>query len=122
MMYKISAEIQNIKGQITYSSKHLRKKIFYTIQLILVIIYAALEICTYAVDWWTIGNSNNLHATMCAALFTIYLGTLVYTNQKIKLLGVNSLKEEERALFRQFYLFGASYVLDAIFSFSINHL
>ena len=79
MMYKISAEIQNIKGQITYSRKRFRKHIFYSIQLILVISYTALEICTFAVDWWTIGNSNNLHAVMVTALFVIYLGTLVYT-------------------------------------------
>ena len=87
MMYKISVSILHLKGQITFTTKEKRKRAFFIFLSILLVIYDTLEICTYAVDWWTIGNANYMHAGMLTALFLIYLGTLINTNQKISLLG-----------------------------------
>ena len=90
-MYKISVSILHLKGQITYTTKEKRKRAFFIFLTLLLVIYDTLEICTYAVDWWTIGNANYMHAGMLTALFLIYLGTLIITNQKIQLLGKGSL-------------------------------
>ena len=59
-----------------------------------------MEIFTYIVDWWTIGDSRILMGTTLTLLTLIYLTTMLDTFQKTRLLGAGSLRTEEKALLR----------------------
>ena len=122
MMYKIAVSIQYIKGQIRFTQRNNRKKAIYTICVLWVVIFAAMETFMYTVEWWTIGDSRYFMAVTLTLLSLIYLSTMLNTFQKTKLLGADSLRAEERALLRQFTVFCGCYALEAIFEFSINTL
>ena len=100
MMYKIAVSIQYIKGQIRFTQRNYRKKAVYLICIIWVVIFAAMEIFTYTVDWWTIGDSRYMMAVTLTLLSLSYLVTMLNTFQKTKMLGAGSLRTEERALLR----------------------
>ena len=75
--------------------------------------YIVQEICTYAVTAWTYEESNISNGLYMSGLFVLYLVTMLYTFDKLKLLGIGNLKAEQKATFHQFSVFAVAYVTRA---------